>query len=467
MRPATSTKSSPGRPEPDSGRHGRASKGGSPCNTTLRLVPVPRLAWLLVIVGLIAALGAAALLVGSRSRLPAPFGPAANGSIVYGTESGDILAYDPVSGTSSSIIAGTTKDETPDFSPDGTKFLFARETEDANRWLLMVADADGSDIRPLTGPLFPDWNAWSPDSAASCRGRYGPGSRHPLDLRPRWKRSAEPPARRPHAGPGPVAVGDRARLPLAGRARPIGLYAISIDGSAAPAAPAANAPSDTDWLQPVLSPDGTRLVWTKWVDGRPVIHVIDIASGKVSTPVFSGTNEGDGWPTWSPDGTKLLFSRWDGIGEPSGGGPGRPVATSSRWGRASRTSPTGPSGSFSPDGTRIVARYGYDPLATWLLDPIAGGRWRAPPDRRLRRSQLAAPGALTAHQSHETAGPLRGAGRRLRHRRCTVVTVALDRRRSGVAGPRQEGPSQAGEAELVRRRTQVRAPQGRSARASN
>ncbi len=77
-----------------------------PVQTTLRLVPVPRLAWLLVIVGLIAALGAAVLLVGSRSRLPAPFGPAANGSIVYGTESGDILAYDPVTGTTSSIIAG-------------------------------------------------------------------------------------------------------------------------------------------------------------------------------------------------------------------------------------------------------------------------------------------------------------------------------------------------------------------------
>ena len=342
-----------------------------PVQTTLRLVPVPRLAWLLVIVGLIAALGAAVLLVGSRSRLPAPFGPAANGSIVYGTESGDILAYDPVTGTSSSIIAGTTKDETPDFSPDGTRFLFARETEDANRWLLMVADADGSDIRPLTGPLFPAWNAWAPDSARVAVVDTAPAA----DTLSIFGLDGSAPLNLPLDGLTPDRVQWRSatELVFSGRKGPTyGLYAISIDGSGPrPLLPPSS--TETDWLQPVLSPDGTRLAWTKWVDGRPVIHVIDIASGKVSTPVFSGTNEGDGWPTWSPDGTKLLFSRWDGVenhlavGPASGGqvveiGPGFADFTD------------GAVGVFSPDGTRIVARYGYDPLATWLLDPIAGGR---------------------------------------------------------------------------------------------
>ena len=149
-----------------------------------------------------------------------------------------------------------------------------------------------------------------------------------------------------------------------------GIYAVSTDGSAArPLLPPTAV--DTDWIQPVVAPDGSRIVWTKWVEG-PQIHVLDFASGVVSRPVFSGTNEGDGWPTWSPDGTKLLFSRWDGtenhlaVGPAGGGaavemGPGFPDFTD------------GATGSFSPDGTKIIARYGFDPLATWLLD-TAGGR---------------------------------------------------------------------------------------------
>ena len=348
---------------------GRASKGGSPCKTTLRLVP-----------GAQARLAAGHRRTHRRARrggplrrlpvrLPAPFGPAANGSIVYGTDRGDILAYDPVTGATSSIIAGTTKDETPDFSPDGTRVMFARETEVTDRWLLMVAEADGSDIRPVTGPLYPAWNAWAPDStrvavvdtapAPDTLSIFGLDGSAPLNLpldgltpdRVQWRSATE--------------------LVFSGQKGPtFGLYAISTDGSGPrPILPPST--TDSDWLQPVLSPDGTRLAWTKWVDG-PVIQVIDIASGKVSTPVFSGTNDGDGWPTWSPDGTKLLFTRWNGaenhlaVGPASGGqvveiGPGFADFTD------------GAVGVFSPDGTRIVARYGYDPLATWLLNPITGG----------------------------------------------------------------------------------------------
>ncbi len=234
----------------------------------------------------------------------------------------------------------------------------------------MVADADGSDIRPLTGPLFPAWNAWAPDSARVAVVDTAPAA----DTLSIFGLDGSAPLNLPLDGLTPDRVQWRSatELVFSGRKGPTyGLYAISIDGSGPrPLLPPST--TDTDWLQPVLSPDGTRLAWTKWVDGRPVIQVIDIASGKVSTPVFSGTNEGDGWPTWSPDGTKLLFSRWNGVenhlavGPASGGqvveiGPGFADFTD------------GAVGVFSPDGTRIVARYGYDPLATWLLNPITGG----------------------------------------------------------------------------------------------
>ena len=53
-----------------SARHGRASKGGSPCNRLFASTPVPRIAWLLVVLGLLLAIAAGALWSGSRQRLP-------------------------------------------------------------------------------------------------------------------------------------------------------------------------------------------------------------------------------------------------------------------------------------------------------------------------------------------------------------------------------------------------------------
>ena len=339
-----------------------------PVQLTARFVPVPRVAWLLVILALLVVIGFAVLTIGAPMPRPLPFGPAANGSIVYGTPAGDIIAFDPVARSSTAIIPGAAKDETPDFSPDGSQFVFARGTPDGNRWQLMVAAADGSDIRPLTGPILPTWNAWSPDStrvavvdtatAANTLSIISLDGTKTQALaldglapdRVQWRSSTE--------------------LVFLGRqGATYGLYAISTDGTT----PRALLPAttvDTDWLQPVLSPDGTRIVYTKWVDG-PVIHVLDIETGKDVVPVYDGTAEGDGWPTWSPDGTKLLFSRWDGkenylaVGPVGGGhvvemGPGFADFTD------------GAVGVFSPDGTLIVARYGFDPEATWLLTPAGG-----------------------------------------------------------------------------------------------
>ena len=96
--------------------------------TTLRLAPVPRVAWLLVVFALVVALTAVVLVVGSRPRLADPFGLAGNGVVANGAADGDIYLFDPASGTSRPLITGPTKDETPSFSLDGSKFVFARES---------------------------------------------------------------------------------------------------------------------------------------------------------------------------------------------------------------------------------------------------------------------------------------------------------------------------------------------------
>src|SRR4051794_41799315 len=43
-----------------------------PMQMTLRLAPAPRIAWLLVVIGLVVAVGAAVLVIGSPPRPPAP-----------------------------------------------------------------------------------------------------------------------------------------------------------------------------------------------------------------------------------------------------------------------------------------------------------------------------------------------------------------------------------------------------------
>ena len=69
----------------------------------LALGPVPwrTIALLAALVLLLAA--AVALYVGSRPRLPAPFGPAANGLVAY-AEDGDIWTVDPITGVRKAIV---------------------------------------------------------------------------------------------------------------------------------------------------------------------------------------------------------------------------------------------------------------------------------------------------------------------------------------------------------------------------
>lgn len=138
-----------------------------PMQSTLRFVPAPRVASLLIIIGLILAVGAAALWIGARHRLPQPFGPARNGAIVS-SHDGDIFAVDAATHAERLLVGGKTFDFGPTFSRDGTMFMFLRGSGDAGddqELSLAVANADGTSVREVTKPgQGLDWLDWSPDS---------------------------------------------------------------------------------------------------------------------------------------------------------------------------------------------------------------------------------------------------------------------------------------------------------------
>ena len=127
----------------------------------------PRLPWRTVGVALVilSLLIAGALFVGSRqTRLPAPFGPAANGLITYMSE-GDIYVGDPVTGETRLIVGGRGFDWGPSYSADGTLIGFIRDVN-ATEFDIYVVRPDGSELRKLTPEPIPNqsWAQWVPDS---------------------------------------------------------------------------------------------------------------------------------------------------------------------------------------------------------------------------------------------------------------------------------------------------------------
>jgi Tol biopolymer transport system component len=140
---------------------------------TGRLTAAPRVPWRAVGLAtlLIIALAALAIYVGNRqSRVPPPFGPAANGQIPY-VWNGNIYLGDPVTGKTRLIVGDAGDDAVPQFSPDGTKLTWVRDVPIEGAGTpptdIYVANADGTDRRKVNAEPLWDlaWVAWTPDSA--------------------------------------------------------------------------------------------------------------------------------------------------------------------------------------------------------------------------------------------------------------------------------------------------------------
>jgi Tol biopolymer transport system component len=347
-----------------------------PVQTTLRFAPAPRLAWLLVLIALIAALGIAVLAVGSRStQLPAPFGLARNGAILFGGTDHDIHTLDPMTGATTALIAGSASDARPWLSPDGTRFIFLRDTAVTDpkigglEPMIMVAKLDGSDVRPVTGALAGLLDAkWSSDGSKVVVSSE-------VDSKPALQLFTVDGSAAPlvidTAGMTPEYVafrqGDREITFRATRADGTGgLYSVGADGHGLRTI---RLVGQGDYAS--LSPDGSKIAYQVWDGTAGIIHVVDVVTGQDSIPAFdSGGATGliDDAPMWSPDAGRILFVRYHGsttyhlaVAPVTGGhaveiGPAMPSNT----GRTDAQ--------FSPDGTKVIARYHADG-STWILDP--------------------------------------------------------------------------------------------------
>jgi Tol biopolymer transport system component len=100
-----------------------------PVQLTMRLQAVPRLAPVLLLVGLLLAAALAILVIGSRPKLPPPFGIAGNGRIAYLSD-GQIYTSNPDGSSPLRLTSSETGAATPIWSHDGTRIAFKRLTDE-------------------------------------------------------------------------------------------------------------------------------------------------------------------------------------------------------------------------------------------------------------------------------------------------------------------------------------------------
>ena len=362
-----------------------------------------RVAGLAVLVILALVVGAV-LVAGNRQRaLPAPFGPAANGPIVY-AHAGELYTRQTLDAAPSLFAAGPDK-ITAFFSPRGDKVAFLQSGGPGGS-ILWVADPDGTNAVKLGGPfLHDDWYEWSPDgsliavqsdiggvSSISLVRTDGSGG-HILDLdgMPAGTPTFRPP--------------DGHQLLIRGLAHgqvgmDWGLYLVDLDGSnlthidLAPGfteQPDYNINRDYYFLSPAWSPDGARIAFHTLEPAEPDpgfrIHVATIgATGAVSDEQvleYLTTSSDEFQATWLPGGDGLVFESLSGNQVEIRTGGASPGAIAHGVGDTLEGFDFQDSGityALSPDGSLVVARVqlptgtGQEPL--WVSDVATGRQTR-------------------------------------------------------------------------------------------
>lgn len=345
-----------------------------PMQLTMRLQPVPRIAAVLVILGLIVALTVvAALLIGSKRTLE-PFGLAGNGRIAFVSE-GDIHTANPDGTGVVRVTSGPDVDGRPVWSHIGSKVAFFRWTStSAPTADLMVFDLATGDVVRITafaGQLSVP--SWSPDDRMLTFSQDGPGG--PKVYTAPADGSAAPrrldglgTAEAPVWSPDGTKIAYAAVAGFAYR-----LFVADADGTDARPltgtyGAVANAFSHGE-MGLMWSPDGARILFAAGPEeGRTHLFVVDVAGDRAEQQLTSGDGTEYGG-TWSPDGKRIAYiasvpgTHGNVMVANADGSAAKPLVDR----KVFYLTPL-----WSPDGTMIVIHAVDEDGGIWLVDSQTG-----------------------------------------------------------------------------------------------
>ena len=363
-------------------------------------VPTTRMPWRqLGVLALIALLLGAllAVYIGSQTpRLPAPFGPAANGDVVTSVD-GDIVRLNPSTGASKPIVSGPAFDSWAKVSPDGQHVAFTRTaSSDDHDTDIVVAGIDGSDphvltTEPVSGGL--DMLAWAPDSRwllvdTSLKPdiwRYdASGATPPTKVVSSADAYASP--FRPPNGSAILIYRNLGRPRL-----------LSFDLATSTETVLADGRSDQDFDDVRWSPDGSMIVYHAAPADDPESQRLFVMNADGSGEPRQLTNAPGVWwdidETWSPDGRTIAFDRYEHVGTDwivrslaivdVALGTVREVGPIAHDARAKLELPTDSQASpgegmwfeWSPDGRYLLAVPTEAPAHPVIIE-VASGGWR-------------------------------------------------------------------------------------------
>ena len=352
-------------------------------------LPVRPVLLMALLVFLLLAAVAAVAFVGSRHRLPPPYGLAGNGQIAYASN-GDLYVRDALSGGGHLLVGGDGDQRYPIYSPDGARVAFS--TTIARKEWLEVADADGSNVRRMLGvPLVNASTAWSPDSRtiAVTTDVQGLAVLYlvPADGSP--VRTLDLGGIQPTDASWQPPVGDQILFKGLGDDGVTDLYTIRPDGTDLRAlglrATSATFGSDYVLSGAAFSPDGRTIAYNAIqldaATSKEYFRVGLVAAdgtGARLPPAPKDLDVQEGWPQWSPGGDSILVHRWTWTADgpaaagwvavmPAGGpSPARDIGP-----RIAGGEKTGITKLWSPDGTRVVLRAG-NTNQVWSIAPATG-----------------------------------------------------------------------------------------------